>query len=326
MPAERTLNDLMDAVLSQQQVGPESLRHQKQITQLRKVIRQDNVVGIGVALKVTEDKTLRDFALTVYVEKKVALGRLRASDAVPPLVPAATGNALPTDVVEIGRVKPDAKVRHSPIEPGYSVGHFSGDTGTLGAIVTRNRKLFLLSNSHVLARCGLAKKGDAIIYPGGDDGGKTAKDTVAQLSDFIRLKARGTNTVDSAIAEIDSAELMHLMAKINGIGLVARTIKAKVGMKVEKVGRTSGKTQGTVVSVKFRPLRMPYDEIGEVSFGDQILVTKFTQPGDSGSLVVDVKSKRAVGLHFASAKGGSVSAPIDLVLKEMGVKLVAREV
>jgi hypothetical protein len=139
------------------------------------------------------------------------------------------------------------------------------------------------------------------------------------------MKTRGTVTVDTAIAEIDADQLTHVLATIVGIGVVGGTLKARPGMKVEKVGRTSGKTQGTVVSAKFRPLRLPYDGIGNVSFGDQILVTKFTEPGDSGSLVVDVKSKKAVGLHFASAKGGSVSAPINTVLKEMGVKLAARK-
>jgi hypothetical protein len=327
MATERSLSDFMDAVMSPQSVGPESLGNRKQLAHIRSVIREPNIVGLGVALKVTQKKTLRDFALTFYVEKKMSLAQLRAAQAVPPLVATSSGTALATDVVEIGRFKPDAKIRHSPIEPGYSVGHFSGDTGTLGAIVTRGGKYFVLSNSHVLAKCGLAKKGDAIIYPGSDDGGKAKKDVIAKLSNFIKLKTRGTNSVDTAIAEIDADHVAHILAKIGGIGLVGQTIKAKAGMKVEKVGRTSGKTQGTVVSTKFRPLRLPYGgDVGDVSFGDQVLITKFTKPGDSGSLVVDVASRKAVGLHFASAKGGSVSAPIDRVLKEMGVKLVAREI
>jgi hypothetical protein len=80
------------------------------------------------------------------------------------------------------------------------------------------------------------------------------------------------------------------------------------------------------VSAKFQPLRLPYPDVGNVSFGDQILITRFTKPGDSGSLVVDVKSKKAIGLHFASATGGSVSAPIDQVLKAMRVQLVTDEI
>jgi hypothetical protein len=314
----------MDAVFVPQRVGPESLGDRKQLSQIRDVINQPNVVGLGVAFKVTGKKTLSDVALAFYVEKKLPLSQLRGSHTVPPLVRSG-GKAVATDVVAIGRLRPDANVRHAPIEPGYSVGHFSGDTGTLGAIVTAGQKYFVLSNSHVLAKCGLAKKGDSILYPGYDDGGKGTKDTIAKLSKFIKLKARGTNSVDTAIAEIDADQVAHILAKITGIGLIRATIKAKPGMKVEKVGRTSGKTQGTVISAKFRPLRLPYDGIGNVSFGDQILVTRFTKPGDSGSLVVDVKTKKAVGLHFASANGGSVSAPIDRVLEEMGVKLVARE-
>jgi hypothetical protein len=71
---------------------------------------------------------------------------------------------------------------------------------------------------------------------------------------------------------------------------------------------------------------MPYPGVGNVSFGDQILITRFSEPGDSGSLVVDVKSKKAIGLHFAGAEGGSVSAPIAQVLEVMRVQLVVAEI
>jgi hypothetical protein len=318
MATEKTVGQLMDLVVGPQRLGPESLG----LAQMRRVLEHSNVVGVGASMKVTRGKTLKDFALSVFVVKKVALSRLRGTAVVPPLISTGTGQTVATDVVEIGVLRPEANVRKRPIQPGYSVGHFSGDTGTLGAIVKRDSKYFLLSNSHVLAMCGKAKKGDLILYPGYEDGGRKSKDKIARLVDFVKLKTRGTNTVDTAIAEIDPDVVEHVTATIRGIGLVRGTIKAKAGMKVTKLGRTSNKTQGKVLSAKFRVLRMPYPGVGNVSFGDQILITRFTAPGDSGSLVVDVKSKKAIGLHFAGAKGGSVSAPIDRVLDLMRVQLV----
>jgi hypothetical protein len=262
--------------------------------------------------------------LTYYVAKKLPLARLRATEAVPATVVGPRGSPIATDVVEIGVLRPEVNATRAPIGPGYSVGHH-GDTGTLGAIVVRGDRYFLLSNSHVLAESGKAKRGDPILYPGPDDGGRKTKDVIARLACFVKLKARGTNTVDVAIAEIDPDRVDDVTAKIAGIGLVRATTTARIGMKVEKVGRTSGKTTGTVISDKFRPLRMPYPDIGDISFEDQILITRFTRPGDSGSLVVEAKTNKAIGLHFAGAKGGSVSAPIRRVLELMDVQLVGRE-
>jgi hypothetical protein len=327
MPNEKELQDLMDLVTSSRKVseGPEALRASKDLGQLRRVTRQENVVGIGVAAKVTSRNTLPDLGLTYYVLKKVPPSKLRAAEAIPSTVRSPRGNAVATDVVVIGVIRPEVNARRTPISPGYSVGHISGDTGTLGSIVMRDGRYFLLSNSHVLAMCGKAKRGDIILYPGIDDGGKKTKDVIAKLADFVKLKKRGVNTVDTAIAEIDADRIEEVMAKIRGIGLVKATTKPKIGMKVEKVGRTSGKTTGTVISSKFRPLRLPYPEIGDISFEDQILITRFTKPGDSGSLVIDSKSKKAIGLHFAGAKGGSISAPINRVLELMDVRLVTRD-
>jgi hypothetical protein len=323
MSSEKLIGGLMDAVFSRSPDGPESLGERKALAHIRSAIKHPNVVGLGVARKLVDGAAAGGFGLTVYVQKKLPLSKLKALEAVPAFVAHGALAPVPTDVVEIGSLKPDAQVHRTPIQPGFSVGHFGGDTGTLGAIVMRDGKFFVISNSHVLARAGLAAKGDAILFPGGDDGGKNPRDAIARLTDFVKLKSRGMNTVDTAIAEIAADRLKKIHAEVAGIGLISKTIKPKVGMVVEKLGRTSGVTQGTVVSAKFRPLRLPYDGIGNVSFEDQILFTRFTKPGDSGSLVVDVVSKKAVGLHFASASGGSVSAPIDRVLEVMGVQLAA---
>ncbi len=327
MPAEQEIGQLMDWITSKREVseGPESLRRTNALGRLRRATHQENVVGIGVARKVTSRETRSELGLTYYVVEKLPLRELRAAEVVPPVVLGPRGTAIATDVVELGVIRPEVKARRTPISPGYSVGHVSGDTGTLGAIVTRDGKYFLLSNSHVLAISGKAKKGDLILYPGKEDGGRKKKDAIGRLADFVKLKRRGLNTVDIAIAEIDPARLDDVVAKIGGIGAVKGTLQAKIGMKVEKLGRTSEKTTGTVISNRFRPLRMPYPEIGEISFEDQILITRFTEPGDSGSLVLESRSNKAIGVHFAGAKGGSVSAPIRRILEIFDVRLLTRD-
>ena len=77
-----------------------------------------------------------------------------------------------TDVKEIGKLAPEIAKKSKPLQSGFSVGHVRSTAGTLGAIVKRDGKLYLLSNCHVLARSGNATAGDQIVYPGPADGGR----------------------------------------------------------------------------------------------------------------------------------------------------------
>jgi hypothetical protein len=56
-------------------------------------------------------------------------------------------------------------------------------------------------------------------------------------------------------------------------------------------------------------------------FRDQLIVTPFSQPGDSGSLVLDYE-RRAVGLLFSGSDNVSVVTPIAHVLNTLGVTLI----
>ena len=183
--------------------------------------------------------------------------------------------------------------------------------------------LHLLSNSHVLAVSGTAAKGDAIVYPGKADAGKMPKDQVAKLTGFKKFVTGGefVNRVDCAIAQPLSARLADLTSKIKGLSIPKGTIAPRRGMKVTKVGRTTNKTKGEIRDVHFRFV-LHYPEVGDVGYRDQVLCTRYTAGGDSGSLVLDEATGRAVGLHFAGANGGSVFSPIDEVLKALGVTLV----
>lgn len=303
------------------------------VENLRSVLASPNVVGVGIAEKVIRGRATGKLALTFYVERKRSLRRIKASEAVPPALPESIGGpeAIPTDVVVLGRLRPELNVTRSPIQPGNSVGHYQDSGGTLGAIVVLvggkstsrapSRQL-LLSNSHVLAKSGTARVGDHVIYPGVADGGKPS-DRVGKLARFVKFDTTGqfVNTADCAIAAIDSSKSSDVDASIKGIGLPVGIAPVKRGMKVMKVGRTSGKTFGTVRDIHFRFV-IDYPGVGKVGFVDQVLCTRYTKPGDSGSLVLDKKTRRAVGLHFAGASGGSVFNPIAQVLSGLKVRLV----
>lgn len=298
---------------------------------MRRIIRTKNIVAVGISEKISGGKPVGKLALTFYVERKMPLEELREEEAVPGTVPdplSGTAEAIPTDVKVIGKLRPEVNATRTRFQPGNSIGHVDAMAGTLGAVVTKNGAFHILSNSHVLALGGLARKGDSIVYPGTADGGAMSADLVAKLTGFKKFVAGDgyPNRVDCAIAKPTAERLGDLKAEIKGLGLPRGTIKPERGMKVTKVGRTTGKTTGEIQDVHFR-FTLDYEgEIGEVGFLDQVLCSRYTDDGDSGSLVIDKATGRAAGLHFAGASGGSVFNPIDEVLKALGVKLVTKSI
>ena len=141
------------------------------VMQMRSIFDDPNVVGVGISEKVSEKRPTGELSLCFYVEKTISKRRLTAAKLIPPVVAVPRGQAVFTDVKQIGRLLPQANVRKSPIKSGYSIGHRSITAGTVGAIVKKGKKYFILSNSHVLALNGKGKIGDKVTYPGPSDGG-----------------------------------------------------------------------------------------------------------------------------------------------------------
>src|SRR5215475_12237059 len=236
-----------------QGLGVAGVRH---LNHVRNIFLDPNVVGAGVSEKRTDGRRVGQLSLSFYVKKKLPRDQVAPDNMLPPVVASPTGGAVFTDVVELGTVVPQARlplVHRNPIQSGYSVGHFTGGAGTVGAIVSRAGKKYVLSNSHVLADSGKGKAGDAVFYPGPFDGG-TKKDTIAHLAHFkpfVVSERSFTNSVDAALAEIDDEKLGDLDFDIHGAAQPLRVGTPKRDMKIVVMGRTSGKRTSVVRDVDF---------------------------------------------------------------------------
>jgi hypothetical protein len=110
----------------------------------------------------------------------------------------------------------------------------------------------------------------------------------------------------------------------------------KEGAIVAKIGRSTGYTEGVVTSVSMDDLTVLYHGTGNPRFDGLIEVSwkglrsPFARPGDSGSLVFDPTTMKAVGLHFAGGEirrsgkrtGVSYCCDITSVRDSLGCKLV----
>ena len=165
-----------------------------------------------------------------------------------------------------------------PVVAGVSVGSINGLTGTAGFIY----KNYLVSASHVLSSNPTGYNGkDDIIQPGAADGG-TKNDTIGKTSDYDILRDNTSGDVGIATLSAKYGNIVY------GIGPVNTFVAPRPGMKVVKVGRTTGMTMGLIFTTN-TDAKVYYPELNrEVFIKNQYVVygKRFAEPGDSGSSVI----------------------------------------
>lgn len=300
----------------------------------------DNVHAVGIGHKMVSGKATREWAIRFYVVHKLAKSVLDGNALIPETV-----DGLPTDVIETppaaltwprkrsARLQfaatscsTDRQKEQRPIQGGISCGHFLVSAGTLACFCRSTRdgdtRVFLLSNNHVLANLNQGSPGDDIYQAGRADGG-TPAGRIASLERFVPVQAGGSsNRVDAAIAAL-LPDIAHL-PQICSVGRIAGTTGAASDMQVAKHGRTTGYTEGVITDTAYDAA------IGSFKFEDQVRIERlpsqasFAEPGDSGSLVLERDTRKAVGLYFAGPPSGSygVANPIAEVLSALEIELL----
>lgn len=293
----------------------------------------DNVVGIGIGYKITKGKPTTKRCIRIYVDRKIAKTAMPSDFVLPSSI-----KGVATDVIETGRFHPlpapvpTEQRRLRPAKPGSSVGfQFTGDqarfvmAGTFGAVVEANGTRHILSNNHVLANENALPVGSLIFQPGLLDHGNPNSDRIATLTRFVTLQSGQPNALDCAIAQIldpktVSATFLPKVGRLKS----PQPIAATEGMRVQKVGRTTGYTTGVVFDVS-ADVKIQYD-LGILTFQDQILVRgstgMFSDRGDSGSVIVDRTTQRATALLFAGSASHTIANPLAEVLAQLGVSMV----
>lgn len=314
----------------------------------KELFQYPNVVGFGRGYKVKDGATVDRVARVVLVSEKKPIAALSADEVIPKMIDGEV-----TDVVHVGHViaHQDHDEYHRPAPGGVSIGHYQITAGTLGVNVKINDMKAILSNNHVLANSNDASVGDAILQPGPYDGG-TADQRIGRLSDFepinfgtappvcpfaegfaavsnwlarlVRSSHRvqaymenqaAVNVMDAAIAFPDVQA--DLSETIMGIGIPQGTTSPALGLGVIKSGRTTGVTMGEITVLE-ATIVVGYGGGKSATFEGQIITSNMSQPGDSGSLLLDENSLAAVGLLFAGSDQVTIHSPIGPILSRFG--------
>ena len=316
---------------------------------MKQLLARPNVVACGIGYKETEGTVTDELCVVVSVKKKIPAAQLMATA----MVPQSLG-AVRTDVQETGVIRalltPTDKWRPAP--GGVSIGHVDVTAGTIGCLVYRGSDLLILSNNHVLANCNKGRRGDPILQPGKADNG-TLIDQIGVLEDFVPLdfgqapstcsvasslesafnavaravgsthrlsafqETPGTNTVDAALARPLSPDLV--VKTILNIGLPHGVSTAGLGTQVVKSGRTSGFTSGSITQIEVT-VQVDYEGVGQATFSHQLMATGMSQPGDSGSAVLDANAN-VVGLLFSGSDTSTMITPIQTVLSALNITI-----
>jgi hypothetical protein len=276
-----------------------------------------NVCGLGVGFKVTKGKRTRTLALRVYVTKKVPKARLKPADRLP-----ASIEGLPLDVIVREPVfllfdpfhpSPEHAARHVLLQGGISLG-VEGRTGTLGGRVFDNESLLdvMLTNWHVACaevNCSAGIGQQPSVFDGAGlerPVGNVIRSVLDVRVDCAILSLNGTSFLDRTIL---------------GVGAMGVPVPAELGMSVQKVGRTSGMTTGTITDIDADvDLDDGTHHEGQIEFeGDDGMI----QRGDSGSLLLE--NGNVVGLCYAGTTDGDKgdACHIQDVFNALGINVTS---
>ncbi|MGD8245548.1 MAG: hypothetical protein PVG25_04455 [Anaerolineae bacterium] len=319
------------------------------------LLQKRNVVGVGLGYKVRRGERTGELSLVISVARKMPKAALADQDLVPKAMDGIKTDVVETGILHaLPRRAPDLGPRdrwRPVVPPGVSLGHYKITSGTFGCLVRRGEELFILSNNHVLANANNCEEWDPVLQPGPADGG-TSDDRVARLAQYVpiefesepsectvadwaadllsylagaagsrhRLEAvkrsPAVNRVDAALARplspnAVSNEILNIGAP-TGVGM------ASLGTKVQKSGRTTGYTQGTVTQID-ATVRIDYYG-PRALFTGQLVASAMSQGGDSGSAILDMEG-RVLGLLFAGSTAATILNPIDEVFSALDVEL-----
>ena len=224
---------------------------------------------------------------------------------------------------------PNTAIFPPPVPIGVSTGNINEcSAGTIAARVKdASGNVYALSNNHVYALENRAPIPSEVLQPGLVDTGcvVNGNNVIGTLSNFVPIDfTGGPNRVDAAIA-ISSTSLLGNATPSGGYGIPnSSTLPATLGQAVQKYGRTTSLTHGTITGIN-ATVTVNYGASGNATFVDQIIVsspTSFIQAGDSGSLLVtDDADANPVGLLFAGSASGTLAIAnhIGDVLSSLGV-------
>ena len=224
--------------------------------------------------------------------------------------PQSTFNILRAPPLFARDTSPQQACQNEPIQLGCQIQPEAADwVGTAGAPVAfwirpEEPAWGILSNWHVIAD-GMERQGRRIFQP--DD----THATIAHLLDWAGPDPSKPSELDAAIANADIDGFHSIDWKILGIGTPSpNSVAAAPGVAAIKTGRTTGTTEAICTAIG-AAAKVGYGNFLATMTGLDVFTdakTRFSAPGDSGSLILAKACLCPMSLLFAG--GGKITLGI----------------
>lgn len=328
-------------------------------------LNRRNVVACGVGFKIKGVEQTCIPSIVVSVTRKERPETLASSDMIPKMIQNVATDVIETGEIEalgldrrlaLRPVRPGVSIGHSDGTTGTLACIVR--RGDQRFILSNNHVLARLNEAKLgdsILQPGTADGGTSLDAIGKlvmyapvrfleqmptTEAAASAQSTEAQgCSGWLRLllDALGSLGRPTTVSPIPAVPDNHvdaaLVAPLGNIlldpniidigGPPVGTVEPQLGMSVVKSGRTTGLTEARIVQIDVTVNVKYGDQMAR--FANQIMTTPFSQPGDSGSLVLDFE-RRAVGLLFSGSSQITVINPIKSVLSAFDVELVTARV
>lgn len=223
---------------------------------------------------------------------------------------------LHSAIDEVEELEPTVALPDRIVLGGVSIGHLlAHSTGTLGGVLRIGEQKYAVSAAEVLAPDG-AKLGDPIVQPSIEDSPHKMY-AMGKLAVVSKLGFGSINDLDAAIATVDSE--IPTSPRIMEIGRPNDVTEPELGMNVRKTGRTTGFTEGKVLSTDVRLKVLREDKMYVLQ--DQFIIMsesgEFAKVGDEGAFIFD-NNNDLVGMIQMAFHGMAICARGSILMTRFG--------
>ncbi len=289
------------------------------------------VAAVEIGIKESQGDLTDDLAFRVYVTKKLPEDQLAPGEVIPDEI-----FGVKTDVIEYDSPAITFNTdKFRPLKGGIQIDNEEpAGQGTLGCIakVNGSGEVVVLTNAHVVQTGGATGSVD-MGQPEYTTCCCCACDDIGHSAESDRAH---NGSVDAAIVHLKSGigadNVIRMLNADNTDGVVQGSANAAVSSDaVVKVGRTSDKTFGTVVSIT-HPTSGDTDtpaRTNQILIRPNTGVTLFQDFGDSGSALVD-KDNKVIGVMWGAyltpgtaLYGHGIACPIAAVMSALNINIPA---
>ncbi|WP_336274150.1 hypothetical protein [Vreelandella indica] len=248
----------------------------------------------------------------------------------PPATPSSTEAGSPVWFSHQGALACGSSVT-AATDPG---------AGTLGFLATRSDGTLVgVTNNHVTGGCNHTPYGMHIMSPSPFDAvpGGPEPTAIGKHSGLVPILSGDPGQIhlqelDVAIFDVTKPELLSSMQGEGLYDTPAEVADPESNLRVKKVGRTTGLRTGVILGRVSTTLSIPYKSSkfnSLVHFDDVWAIlgdngSTFSEPGDSGALVVSEDGDHALGLIFAGGGNTSFMIPVRKILEHFNLSLACQ--